>query len=37
MKKALLSNLERYKGFDREHVLRERREKYRNYGVIIGE
>ena len=37
VKKALLSNLERYKGFDREHVLRERREKYRNYGVIIGE
>ena len=37
VKKALLSNLEKYKGFDREHVLRERREKYRNYGVIIGE
>ncbi len=37
VKKALLFNLERYKGFDREHVLRERREKYRNYGVIIGE
>jgi acetyl-CoA carboxylase carboxyl transferase subunit alpha len=37
VKKSLLSNLERYKGFDREHVLRERREKYRNYGVIIGE
>lgn len=37
VKKALLSNLERYKGFDREHVLRERREKYRNYGVIIEE
>jgi acetyl-CoA carboxylase carboxyl transferase subunit alpha len=37
VKKALLSNLEKYKGFDRAHVLRERREKYRNYGVIIGE
>jgi len=37
VKKALLSNLEKYKGFHREHVLRERREKYRTYGVIIGE
>lgn len=37
LKKSLIENLKRYESFDREQVLKERREKFRKFGVIMGE
>ncbi len=37
LKISLIENLKRYENFDRDQVLNERREKFRKYGVIVGE
>lgn len=37
LKKSLIENLKRYESFDREQVLKERREKFSKFGVIMGE
>uniref|UniRef100_A0A7C2PEC0 Acetyl-coenzyme A carboxylase carboxyl transferase subunit alpha n=1 Tax=candidate division WOR-3 bacterium TaxID=2052148 RepID=A0A7C2PEC0_UNCW3 len=37
LKTSLIENLKRYENFDRDQVLNERREKFRKYGVIVGE